>query len=221
MFMERKIYNSELWNNKQGETESLPSFMTRFKNMLSKVEGISNKSALEALRGALRCPSAFCQEMSINTPLIAKVTEGTSDRYTERFKAVYPLLKDVALADAPGKEEVRLVTEPIFEFSIKFAAEAEEATTIAIWCVTKNIDCCRCWFTNYHEEYPKASVALLKKFVEEWDDHSPELLSSYYSINLLKRTMNNFLLLNKKGSRNIPLFIEADDYVNYLIKKVN
>ncbi|KFK36831.1 hypothetical protein AALP_AA4G177000 [Arabis alpina] len=150
----------------------------------------------------------------------------TSDRYTERFKAVYPLLKDVALADAPVKEEVRLVTEPIFEFSIKFAAEgnpdlAEVATTIAVWCVTKNIDCCRCWFTNYHEEYPKASVALLKKLVEEWDDHSPELLSSYYSINLLKRTMNNFLLLNKKGSRNIPLFIEADNYVKDLIRKLN
>ncbi|KFK45029.1 hypothetical protein AALP_AA1G334900 [Arabis alpina] len=68
IFMERKIYDSELWNNKQGETESLRSFMTRFKNTLSKVEGISNKSALEALRGALRCPSPFWQEMSLNTP---------------------------------------------------------------------------------------------------------------------------------------------------------
>ncbi|KFK22721.1 hypothetical protein AALP_AAs62920U000100 [Arabis alpina] len=68
IFMERKIYDSELWNNKQGETESLRSFMTRFKNTLSKVEGISNKSALEALRGALQCPSPFWQEMSLNTP---------------------------------------------------------------------------------------------------------------------------------------------------------
>ncbi|KFK22415.1 hypothetical protein AALP_AAs60104U000500 [Arabis alpina] len=42
--------------------------MTRFKNTLSKVEGISNKSALEALRGGLRCPSPFWQEMSLNTP---------------------------------------------------------------------------------------------------------------------------------------------------------
>ncbi|KFK42019.1 hypothetical protein AALP_AA2G201700, partial [Arabis alpina] len=68
IFMERKIYDSELWNNKKGETESLRSFMTKFKNTLSKVEGISNKSALEALRGALRCPSPFWQEMSLNTP---------------------------------------------------------------------------------------------------------------------------------------------------------
>ncbi|KFK22592.1 hypothetical protein AALP_AAs74016U000200 [Arabis alpina] len=68
IFMERKIYDSELWNNKQGETESLRSFMTKFKNTLLKVEGISNKSALEALRGALRCPSPFWQEMSLNTP---------------------------------------------------------------------------------------------------------------------------------------------------------
>ncbi|KFK24471.1 hypothetical protein AALP_AAs55507U000100, partial [Arabis alpina] len=68
IFMERKIYDSELWNNKQGETESLWSFMTKFKNTLSKVEGTSNKSALEALRGALRCPSPFWQEMSLNTP---------------------------------------------------------------------------------------------------------------------------------------------------------
>ncbi|KFK30001.1 hypothetical protein AALP_AA7G204900 [Arabis alpina] len=68
IFMERKIYDSELWNNKQGETESLRSFMTRFKNTLSKVEGINNKSALEVFRGALRCPSPFWQEMSLNTP---------------------------------------------------------------------------------------------------------------------------------------------------------
>ncbi|KFK34321.1 hypothetical protein AALP_AA5G129800 [Arabis alpina] len=67
IFMERKIYDSELWNNKQGETESLRSFMTRFKNTLSKVEGISNKSALEALREALWCPSPIWQEMSLNT----------------------------------------------------------------------------------------------------------------------------------------------------------
>ncbi|KFK32387.1 hypothetical protein AALP_AA6G234800 [Arabis alpina] len=66
--MERKIYDSELWNNKQGETESLRSFMTKFKNTLSKVEGIINKSALKALRGALWCPSPFWQEMSLNTP---------------------------------------------------------------------------------------------------------------------------------------------------------
>ncbi|KFK36457.1 hypothetical protein AALP_AA4G126900 [Arabis alpina] len=39
------------------------------KNTLSKVEGINNKSALEALRGALRCPSPFWQEMSLNTPI--------------------------------------------------------------------------------------------------------------------------------------------------------
>ncbi|KFK24531.1 hypothetical protein AALP_AAs73658U000200 [Arabis alpina] len=69
IFMERKIYDSELWNNKQGENESLRSFMTRFKNTLSKVEGISNKSALEALRGALRCLSPFWQEMRLNTPI--------------------------------------------------------------------------------------------------------------------------------------------------------
>ncbi|KFK24493.1 hypothetical protein AALP_AAs49847U000100 [Arabis alpina] len=69
IFTERKIYDSELWNNKQGENESLRSFMTRFKNTLSKVEGISNKSALEALRGALRCPSPFWQEISLNTPI--------------------------------------------------------------------------------------------------------------------------------------------------------
>ncbi|KFK23703.1 hypothetical protein AALP_AAs60498U000100 [Arabis alpina] len=68
IFMERKIYDSELWNNKQGETESLRSFISRFKNTMSKVQGINNKSALEALRGALRCPSPFWQEMSLNMP---------------------------------------------------------------------------------------------------------------------------------------------------------
>ncbi|KFK31115.1 hypothetical protein AALP_AA6G069900 [Arabis alpina] len=35
---------------------------------IAQVEGISNKSALEALKGALWCPSPFWQEMSLNTP---------------------------------------------------------------------------------------------------------------------------------------------------------
>ncbi|KFK22507.1 hypothetical protein AALP_AAs50696U000100 [Arabis alpina] len=45
IFMERKIYDSELWNNKQGETESLRSFMKKFKNTLSKVEDTLHRAA--------------------------------------------------------------------------------------------------------------------------------------------------------------------------------
>uniref|UniRef100_A0A1J3EWJ6 Uncharacterized protein n=1 Tax=Noccaea caerulescens TaxID=107243 RepID=A0A1J3EWJ6_NOCCA len=101
---------------------------------------------------------------------------------TERFVAVYPLLKEVALADEPDIEKMKEFTQCVFDLSLKFAEQgnpvlANEATSIAIWCLTKNVNCCNHWVTVYMDT-PKASVALLKRLVEEWKDHSRTLSSS-------------------------------------------
>ncbi|CAA7013402.1 unnamed protein product [Microthlaspi erraticum] len=123
---------------------------------------------------------------------------------TEWFQAVYPLLKEVALADAPGIKDMKQVTQSIFEFSLKFAEQgnavlAKEATEIAVWCLTKNVDCCKHWDEVYMDN-PKASVALLKKLVEEWEeDHSLKLSSSRRDTRILNRTMKSFVVKNVKG----------------------
>ncbi|CAH8389207.1 unnamed protein product [Eruca vesicaria subsp. sativa] len=133
---------------------------------------------------------------------------------TERFEAIYPFLKEVALAGAPMQQ----VTQQIFTSTLKLAGEgnpilAKEATSIAIWLVAEDADCFNLWDSIY-EENLVASVALLKKIVDEWKDHSRKLSSSPSDIITLKRTIKSFRVKNEKaiteGRANASLYIEAD-----------
>ncbi|CAA7038629.1 unnamed protein product [Microthlaspi erraticum] len=114
---------------------------------------------------------------------------------TKRFEAVYPLLKEVALAPESGENAVG----QIFNFSLKLAGEegnpglAKEAAAIAIRCVTENLDCFKEWDILY-EEHLEASVALLRELV----DQSPELSSSPYHAHTVNRTLKSFRLKNEK-----------------------
>ncbi|XP_010505565.1 PREDICTED: uncharacterized protein LOC104782356 [Camelina sativa] len=93
---------------------------------------------------------------------------------------------------------------------------AKEATTIAIWSLTENGDCWDHW-NNLYKENLEASVALLRKLVNEWKDHSLKLLSSPSVGLTLSRTMKSFWLKNKKaiteGGANSSLHEEADEYL--------
>ncbi|EOA34920.1 hypothetical protein CARUB_v10020004mg [Capsella rubella] len=137
---------------------------------------------------------------------------------TERFEAIYPLLKEVALAGAPGSKAMKQVTQQIFTFSLKLAGEgnpvlAKEATAIAIWSVTENVDCCKHW-DNLYKENLEASVAVLKKLVDEWKEHSRKLSSSPNDTLTLNRTIKSFRLKNEEaiteGGANGALYKEAD-----------
>ncbi|KFK41505.1 hypothetical protein AALP_AA2G138500 [Arabis alpina] len=137
---------------------------------------------------------------------------------TERFEAIYPLLKEVALAGAPGSKAMKQVTQQIFTFALKLAGEgnpdlAKEAASIAIWSVTENVDCCKHW-DNLYKENLEASVAVLKKLVEEWKVHSLKLSSSPSDTTILNRTMKSFRLKNEEaiteGEGNGSLYKEAD-----------
>ncbi|XP_010430242.1 PREDICTED: uncharacterized protein LOC104714538 [Camelina sativa] len=140
---------------------------------------------------------------------------------TERFEAIYPLLKDVALAGIRGSELMKQVTEEMFTLSLKLAGEegnpplAKEATTIAIWSLTENVDCFKLWERLYYTN-KEASGALLKRLVGEWKDHYPKLSSSPGDKLTLNRTMLNFMLMNEKaitegggGGANCSLYKEA------------
>jgi hypothetical protein len=43
---------------------------------------------------------------------------------TERFEAIYPLLKEVALACEPGSELMKQVTQQIFHYSLIIAGRS-------------------------------------------------------------------------------------------------
>ncbi|XP_024014578.1 uncharacterized protein LOC112088507 [Eutrema salsugineum] len=68
MFMDRGTSDADLWTLSQEPNEPLRDYMARFKVVVSKVEGISDKAALEALNRSLWYKSEFRREMALNTP---------------------------------------------------------------------------------------------------------------------------------------------------------
>ncbi|XP_024015053.1 uncharacterized protein LOC112088897 [Eutrema salsugineum] len=68
MFMDRGTSNADLWTLSQGPNEPLRDYMERFKAVVSKVEEISDKAVLEALKRSLWYKSEFRREMPLNTP---------------------------------------------------------------------------------------------------------------------------------------------------------
>ncbi|XP_024010388.1 uncharacterized protein LOC112085410 [Eutrema salsugineum] len=68
MFMNRGTSDADLWTLSQGPNEPLRDYMARFKAVVSKIEGISDKAALEALKRSLWYKSEFRREMALNTP---------------------------------------------------------------------------------------------------------------------------------------------------------
>ncbi|XP_010507829.1 PREDICTED: uncharacterized protein LOC104784499 [Camelina sativa] len=151
---------------------------------------------------------------------------------TKRFEAIYPLLKEVALAPetATGGKAV----EQIFTFSLKLAGEgvvvtgnpglAKEAAAIAIRSVTEHVDCFNHWDILY-EDYLEASVALLRKLADEWKDHSPKLLSSPGDTLAVNRAMSSFRLQNEKGitegGANCSLYNEADKSCKLILGRLS
>ncbi|CAL9220469.1 unnamed protein product [Arabidopsis halleri] len=127
---------------------------------------------------------------------------------TERFEAIYPLLKEVALAGEPGSKSMKQVTQEIFYCSLVIAGKgnpalATEATAMAIWSLTENVECCKQW-ERLNWENQKGSAAVLKKLEDEWNDISLKLSSSPSHTITLIQTMKNIRLKNKKAT------IEAD-----------
>jgi hypothetical protein len=120
---------------------------------------------------------------------------------TERFEAIYPLLKEVSLAGAPGSKAMKQVTQQIFTSALKAAGEgnpvlAKEAAAIAIWALTQNVDCCKHWENLYNDNLG-ASVTVLKKLIDEWKQRPVKLTPA--DTLTLSRTMKSLRLKNEEG----------------------
>uniref|UniRef100_A0A6N2M645 Uncharacterized protein n=1 Tax=Salix viminalis TaxID=40686 RepID=A0A6N2M645_SALVM len=146
---------------------------------------------------------------------------------TERFGAIYPTLKEVALAGAPRSKAMKQVSQQILSFALKAAGESvpelsKEAAGISIWCLTQNADCYKQWDKVYQDNL-EASVAVLKRLLEGWKELSVKLAP----LDPMRETIKNFRQKNEKGmepeadATRQALFREADKLCKALSAKLS
>ncbi|KAL3524998.1 hypothetical protein ACH5RR_013370 [Cinchona calisaya] len=118
---------------------------------------------------------------------------------TERFEAVYPVLKEVALSVSSGSKAMKQITQQILPFAIRAAGEgipdlAREASDLFVWCLTENPDSYKQW-DNIYLENLDASVVILKKLSDEWRVHSVK----HSTLDPLKTTLKSLIVKNEKA----------------------
>ncbi|KAG9138491.1 hypothetical protein Leryth_012760 [Lithospermum erythrorhizon] len=118
---------------------------------------------------------------------------------TERFEAVYPTLKEVALAVPAGSKAMKQLTRQVIPFAIKAAGgdvtdQSREGSELLIWCVMKNPECYKQWDDIYLDNL-EASVIILKKLYDEIKVH-PSIQSN---LDPLKATLKSFRSQNEEA----------------------
>ncbi|CAN1297227.1 Transmembrane protein 214-B [Linum perenne] len=146
---------------------------------------------------------------------------------TERFEAIYPTLKEVALAGSTGSKAMRQIALQTFSFSLKAAGESnpqlsKEAAGISVWCFTQNSECYKQWVKEYQDDL-RASAAVLKRLTEEWKELSQKLAP----FDPLRATIRDFRQKNEKAiskghnDADLPLYKEADKYCKAIQGKLS
>ncbi|KAG9157785.1 hypothetical protein Leryth_024311 [Lithospermum erythrorhizon] len=121
------------------------------------------------------------------------------DKTTERFEAVYPTLKEVALSVSPGSKAMKQLTQQIIPIAIKAAGggvpdQSREGSELFIWCLMKNPECYKQWDDIYLNNI-EATVIILKKLYDEIKVHP----STHSSLDPLKATLKSFRLQNEEA----------------------
>ncbi|KAH1131015.1 hypothetical protein J1N35_002393 [Gossypium stocksii] len=137
---------------------------------------------------------------------------------TERFEAIYPTLKEVALAGSPGSKAMKQVAQQILSYAVTAAGEglpelSKEASDVFIWCLTQNPECYKQWDVLYLDNLD-ASVAVLRKLANEWKEHS----AKHSTVDPLRETLKSFRQKNEKAEINADASLkEADKYCKLLL----
>ncbi|KAF8378608.1 hypothetical protein HHK36_029956 [Tetracentron sinense] len=146
---------------------------------------------------------------------------------TERFEAIYPTLREVALTGSPGSKAMKQVSQQILSFVVKEAGESipelsEEATGIFIWCLSQNPDCYKQWDKIYLDNL-EASVAVLRKLSDEWKEHSVK----HSSLEPMRETLKGFRQTNEKAlasgedAARQASFKDADKYCKVILGRLS
>ncbi|KAG9456779.1 hypothetical protein H6P81_001287 [Aristolochia fimbriata] len=146
---------------------------------------------------------------------------------TERFEAVYPILKEVALAGSPGTKAMKQLSNQLFPITVKAISEnspdlSKEASDVFIWCLAQNADCYKQWEKLYLDNI-EVSVQVLHKLSDEWKQHVGRLSP----LDTLRQTVRIFRQKNEQaleGGAEInskASFKEADKYCKVIMGRAS
>ncbi|XP_044493865.1 uncharacterized protein LOC123217137 isoform X2 [Mangifera indica] len=198
--------------------------------MLQLVERIlsSPKAHTILVNGAVRRGERLVPPSALETLLrLTFPISSARVKASERFEAIYPTLREVALAGATGSKAMKQVSQQIFSFSAKLAGESipelsNEAAGIFIWCLTQNADCYKQWDKVY-EENIEVSVSVLKKLSGEWKEQSSKL----FPFDSLKTTLKSFRQKNENAisggddTARQALYKSSDKYCKHILGKLS
>eukprot|EP00475_Leptophrys_vorax_P023644 TRINITY_DN32394_c0_g1_i1.p1 TRINITY_DN32394_c0_g1~~TRINITY_DN32394_c0_g1_i1.p1 ORF type:complete len:610 (-),score=50.92 TRINITY_DN32394_c0_g1_i1:436-2223(-) len=112
-------------------------------------------------------PAAFEQFLRLAFP-----TNSARTKATERFTALYPLVKEVALAGSGRTKSTKAVATALVPLLFRAAGEdpealSQEASSVFVWCVAENPDCYLQW-ERHHAEDHATSTRLLTHVLRQW-----------------------------------------------------
>ncbi|XP_072999518.1 uncharacterized protein [Typha latifolia] len=184
------------------------------------------KSRTILLNGAVRKGERIVPPASLD--LLMRVTfppPTARVKATERFEAVYPTLKELALAGSPATKTTKQASQQLLPVCVKAMLEnnpelTKEAADIFIWCLTQNSECYKQWDKLYLENV-EASVFVLRKLSSEWKEFSAKLTPE-----ALREALKNLRMKNEEAlsettdSDNVACIKEADKYCKVILGRL-
>ncbi|KAL2642219.1 hypothetical protein R1flu_009806 [Riccia fluitans] len=140
----------------------------------------TKKARTVLLNGATRKGERLVPAASYELVLRAAYpNESAKTKATERFLAVYPFVKEIALAGTVRSKATKPVAQQLLPLSLAGAADdvtaiSAEACSNFIWCLTQNADCYKQW-EKLHLENLNGSIRVLNHISSEWKEISARL----------------------------------------------
>ncbi|BBN01105.1 hypothetical protein MPTK1_2g04670 [Marchantia polymorpha subsp. ruderalis] len=125
--------------------------------------------------------------------------ESAKTKATERFLAIYPLIKEIVLAGTSRSKATKPVAQQLLPLSLAGAADdvpaiQAEACGNFVWCLSQNADSYKQW-EKLHLENLKGSTRILNHINNEWKDTSAHLIP----LDDLKKTLLALSLKHRNG----------------------
>jgi hypothetical protein len=154
--------------------------------------------------------------------------ESARTKAADRFQAVYPIIKELALAGSHNSKTTRPVAQQLIPLSLAALSQdvealSQEACSNFIWCLSQNSDCYLQW-EKLHIENLKASNRVLGYIRQEWKEVSPRLsaLPRFKKTLQVLRSKQKQALESAQGDHELEVQLKiADGHCKALLSKLS